>query len=117
MLCRHVLAHGVALVAVNAAFALLEVYGIRRQVPVHNRVAVGVEVQAFLADGSGRKDKGPEGRVEGLAHLSFAGSRLAVVAFLSAEAHGEVAPQATVLDPDDIAAGLNLIHAWGACPE
>ena len=63
MLSCHILAHGVALVAVDAAFTLLEVHGVRRQIPVHDRVAVGVEVQAFLADGSGRKDAGPEGGI------------------------------------------------------
>ena len=45
-----VLANGVALVAVHPSLTLLEVHGIVRQVPMHNCMAVGLEVQAFLAD-------------------------------------------------------------------
>ena len=47
---RDVPANSVALVAMNASFALFEIYRVRGQVPVHYRVAVLVEVQTLLAD-------------------------------------------------------------------
>ena len=50
MLSLEVLADGVALVAVDTPFALLEVDGVRREVPVDDRVAVGVEVEALFSD-------------------------------------------------------------------
>ena len=78
------------LVSVNATFALLQVYGVRRKVPMDDRVAVSVEVKSFLADGRGREYKRPEWGVEGLTHLPLACSRLAVLTLLGAEAHGEV---------------------------
>ena len=101
-LLRDVLAHGVALVAVHPAFALLEVDGVRWQVPVHDRMAVGVEVQPLLANRRGREDEGPEWGVERLSHLSLARARRAVVALLRAETHGEVVAQAAVLDPGTV---------------
>ena len=45
-----VVADGMAAVAVDSAFALLEVDRVRRRVPVHDRVAPPVEVDALLAD-------------------------------------------------------------------
>jgi hypothetical protein len=44
--------HGMSLVTVHAAFALLQVHGVRGQIPVDDRVAVRVEVQPFLPDGA-----------------------------------------------------------------
>ena len=41
---------GMALVAVDAAFALLGVDRIAWQVPVHQAMAPGVKVQSFLPD-------------------------------------------------------------------
>ena len=41
---------GMSLVAVDATFTLLEVDRIARQVPVHQAMAPGVKVQAFLSD-------------------------------------------------------------------
>ena len=90
MLCRDIFAHGVSLIPVNATFALLKVNGVRRKVPVDDRVTVCVEVQSLLADGRGREYEGPEWGVESLTHLPLAGPRLSVLAFLRAESHGEV---------------------------
>ena len=109
-----ILAYGVALVAVNAAFALFKVDGVRWQVPVHHRVAVGMEIQPLLADRRGREDEGPEGGVERLAYLSLARPRLSVVGLLCTKAHGEVVTQAAVLDPGYPVGGLNLVYAWRA---
>ena len=50
VLQRHVLADRVAFVAVDAAFALLEVDRVVRQIPVDDDVAVGVEVESLLPD-------------------------------------------------------------------
>ena len=50
MLQRNVLADRVAFVAVDAAFALLEVDRIVWQIPVDDDVAIGVEVEALLPD-------------------------------------------------------------------
>src|ERR1039457_911444 len=47
---RDVAAHGMAAEPVDAAFALLEVHWVGRQVPVHNCVAPPVEIDALLAD-------------------------------------------------------------------
>src|SRR5271167_4399674 len=69
---RHILSHRVALIAMNASFALLQVHGVAWQIPMNNRMAVGMEIQPFLADGSCRKDERPERRVEGGAHRFFA---------------------------------------------
>ena len=44
-----VLAHGVALVAMHSPFSLLEVDRIGWEVPVHNGVAIRVEVEALLS--------------------------------------------------------------------
>ena len=49
----HVLARGVTLVPVDATFVLLEVDRVVWQVPVHDDVAVGVEVQAVLPERCG----------------------------------------------------------------
>ena len=46
-------AHGMALEAVDAAFALLKVHRVARQVPVIDAIAIGMEVQPFLADRRG----------------------------------------------------------------
>jgi hypothetical protein len=62
-----VLAHGVILGAMHAAFALLDVDGVVWKVPVHDPVGVQMEVQALLADGRRCQDEGPERGVKGLA--------------------------------------------------
>ena len=97
VLRSHVFSHSVPLVPVDAAFALLELDCVRRQVPVHDGVAVGVVVQPLMADGREREDEAPEGGVEGLAHLPLARTRPAVVTLLGAEPHGEVVTRAAVL--------------------
>lgn len=112
---RDILSHGVPFVAVDAAFALLEVDRVGRQVPVHHRVAVGMEIQSLLPDGSGRQHKGPERGVEGLANLPLACAGPTVVALLSTEAHGEVVAHAVALDVHGAIGALELVHARGAC--
>ena len=56
-LAGDVLAHRMSLVAVNAPLALLQVNGIAGKVPVDDSVAVGVEVEALLADGRRGEEK------------------------------------------------------------
>jgi hypothetical protein len=51
----------VSFVAVDSALTLFEVNGVRWQIPVDDRVAVLVEVEAFLTDRCGREDERPEG--------------------------------------------------------
>ena len=103
VLGRHVLAHRVPLVAVDAALALLEVDRVGGQVPVDDGVAVGVEVETLLPDRGGRQDERPERRVEGGAHLLGAGTpplagSARLVGLLLAEAKRETGPHALVLD-------------------
>ena len=57
-------ADGVALVAVDAPLALLEVDGVGGQVPVDDGVAPEMEVQSLLPDRRGGHHEGPERRVE-----------------------------------------------------
>ena len=64
MRVRHVAAHGVPFVPVHTSLTLLEIDRVRRQVPVRNRVAVGVEVEPFLPHGRRRQDERPERRIE-----------------------------------------------------
>ena len=54
-----------ALVPVNAAFALLQIGWIARQVPMHQAMAPGIEVQSFLAGRGAGEQEGPERAVEG----------------------------------------------------
>ena len=58
---------------------LLEIHRVRRQVPVHHRMAVGVEVEAFLPDRSARQHEGPERRIERGPHLISSVHRTAFV--------------------------------------
>jgi hypothetical protein len=74
-----VLTHCVPLEAVHAALALLQIDGVRRQVPVHDRVAVVVKVEPLLPHGRRRYDEGPKRRVEGLAHRVSARRHVAIV--------------------------------------
>src|SRR6516164_7576842 len=69
---RYVLPHRVAFVAMNAPFALLQIHRVTRKIPVNDSMAVGMEIQTFLADGSGCEHERPEGRVEGGTHRFFA---------------------------------------------
>ncbi|MNW11517.1 hypothetical protein D3C71_2089950 [compost metagenome] len=46
--------------AVDAAFALFEVHWVARQVPVIDAIAIGMEVQPFLADRRGSENERPE---------------------------------------------------------
>src|SRR6266540_4197932 len=84
-------ADGVSLVAVDPAFSLLEVDGVGRVVPVDDGVAPPVEVDAFLPDGCGREDEGPEWAVEGGAYLRQAGVVVALTECAVAE--GEAAEE------------------------
>ncbi len=68
-----------ALIAVDPAFSLLKVNWIRREIPVDDRVAVVMEVEAFLADGCSREGEGPERRVESFAYLTCVSNNLAIV--------------------------------------
>ena len=61
---RHVLADRVPLVAIHTALALFEVDGVGGKVPMHDGVTPPVEIDAFLAYGSGRENEWPERRVE-----------------------------------------------------
>ena len=65
---RNVFPYGVSMVAVHPAFPLFEVYGIRRQVPMYNRVAVPVKIQAFLSHRGSCQNERPERRVERATH-------------------------------------------------
>jgi hypothetical protein len=56
-----VLANRVPFVAMNPSFALLQIHWIGGKVSVVHDVAVRVEVEALLADRSGRQDERPEG--------------------------------------------------------
>lgn len=59
--------HGVALVPVHPAFALLHVDGVGGEVPVDHRVAIAVKVEALLAHRGGGEDEGAERAVERVA--------------------------------------------------
>ena len=111
---------GVALVALNTTFALLELDRCCWNVPVNDRMAVAVKVETFLADGGGRLvldvsyDDAP--RQAGYAAVwrphSHHYTILAVAAarrdgVLRVAATG-VAPRAVLLDPDDPLKGLEL---------
>src|SRR5437879_358229 len=76
---REVSANCMALVAVDAPFALLEVDWIGRQVPMNHGVAVRMKVQAFLTDRSRSEHERPEWGVEGQA--SLIGTSLVVATF------------------------------------
>lgn len=59
-----VIAQEMALVAVHAALALLQINGIGGRVPVNDPVAVSVKVLNFLSDGGRDQDLRLEQRVE-----------------------------------------------------
>ena len=65
-LCQ-VLADEMALETVDAALALLQIDGIRRQIPMHERMAIGMEIEPLLPDRSRGKNEGTEGRIERVA--------------------------------------------------
>jgi hypothetical protein len=48
-LVRDILPQCVPLVPMDTTFSLLKIHRVRRQIPMHNRVAIGMEVQPFLA--------------------------------------------------------------------
>ncbi len=78
----------------DPALALLHVHRVARQVPVDDRVAVGVEVQPFLADGRRGEDERPERRVEGRTDLVLAGDGAANVSLGLTEADRKMRAQA-----------------------
>ena len=59
---------GVSLVAVDAAFPLLKVDRVARQVPMNQAMAPEVKVETFLTDGRAGEHERPEGTVEGGSH-------------------------------------------------
>ena len=76
----------------DSSLALFEVDRVGRQVPVHDDVAVRMEVEALLADGRADEGERPERRVEGLTQLRSPRGLLAgctVAALIVAEAHRE----------------------------
>ena len=76
---RDVPPHRVALEAMDPPLALLQVHRVRRQVPVHDGMAVGMEVEPLLPHRGGGQDERPERRVESLAHPVDSLNRLAVL--------------------------------------
>src|SRR5215211_263547 len=102
----------------HTAFALLQVNRVRREVPVHDGVAVGVEVQTLLPDGSRREYEGPERRVKGLAQLPRARDLGAVVGPFLPEAEREVAPHPVTVELDLMTARVHdhLVHAQARGP-
>jgi len=72
-----VLPDGVAFVTVDAPFALFKIDRVRWEVPVDDGVAVGVEVEPFLAYRSRSEHEWPEGRVEGVAKTLGPRARIA----------------------------------------
>ena len=75
-------------VAVDAAFALLEMDRIARQVPVHQAMTPGVKVQSLLPDRGAGEQEGPERAVEGGANQVLA-DVLVVLRAQMAEAKSE----------------------------
>lgn len=53
----HIFSDRMPLIAKNPAFALLQVDRVGGQIPKGDEVAVGVEVESFLADGGGGENK------------------------------------------------------------
>src|SRR5690606_36663983 len=86
----------VSLITMYTAFALFEVYGIGRQIPVHDGMTKKVKVESFLAHGRGGQYKRSKGRIERVPDQHRA-HPFAVVGSLLTEAQGEV-PAHTVVD-------------------
>ena len=86
-----VLTDGVSAETVHPAFALFEVDGVRREVPVHHRMAPPMEVDSLLPDACRCENEWPERTVERVADLRSANAlgvfgRCAVP---QREAHGD----------------------------
>jgi hypothetical protein len=58
------------LVAMNATFALLEINRVVGKIPMHDGMAIGVEVEALLPHGCAHEHEGPERRVERCTQLT-----------------------------------------------
>lgn len=56
--------YSMSLVSMDATFALLEFNRRPRQVPVDDRMAPGMKIQALLPDSRGCEDERPERRIE-----------------------------------------------------
>ena len=108
----HVLPDRVSFVAVDPALTLFEVHGVRWQVPVDDRVAVLVEIEAFLADRCGREYERPEGRVKGLAYL-LGTSCAARIALLCLEPQGEASAHPLLPEVDLSGSVADLVYPEG----
>ena len=83
----------------DASFALFQIHRITRKIPVNDRMAVGMEIQAFLADGSSRQNEWPEWRIEGGTHRFFAKLRFfSLATALIAIAHCKAHPGTLIID-------------------
>jgi hypothetical protein len=83
---------------VDPPLPLLQVHRVGGEVPVADVVTVGVEVQAFLPDGGGGQDKGPEGGVEGAPDQVLSDLGFVLLVSSVPEAEGKAAPNAVSLE-------------------
>lgn len=103
MPCDKVQPDCMVFVTVDAAFALLHVDRITRQVPVDDAVAIWMEIQPFLPDGCRRQNERLEGGVKCCPHKTgpvYAGLILALLR----QSHGKSAAQRDRVRMHDAAA-------------
>ena len=93
----------------DAAFALLQIDGIRRQIPVHDGVAPSVEVESFLTDRRRSENERAKRRVEGGAHYVDTGKGLVAVVLELAEAQREPAADVEVVPREPAPAVLKPV--------
>src|SRR5579885_2272821 len=97
-----------SLEAVNAALALFKIDRIAGKIPVVEPIAIRMEVEAFLTDGSGGEDEWPERRVEGVPHAAEPRDGALVIAVVR-EAHRKAPPHLEFADGDDLGAHLWIV--------
>ncbi len=104
---RDILADSVPLVPVDAAFSLFKINWVRRQIPMHDRVAVVMEVEPLLPHGRAGQDERPEGRVECRPYMTCAVSIFRVISLLLTEPGGEASPHASFRRADGLCLGID----------
>jgi len=89
----------------DSPLTLLEINGVRRQVPMDHRMAVGMKVQTFLANGGSSEHKWPEGRVERLANLVTPSGPLRAIALIALETQREPSSEPAAFHIDGSSGG------------
>src|SRR5690606_1975027 len=87
--------------------ALLKINRVRRQIPVHDRMAVVMEVEAFLPNGRAGQDERPEWRVEGRPYLTGTVSVVLVFPLLLTETGREAGPHTPFRARDGLGLGID----------